>query len=92
MLGIDDKVGSIVPGKKADLIMFKTNKINFTPIHDPISSILFHSNSNDIDTVMVNGKVLKSGGQLLNNNLEKDLKLLSDSGYRIIEEYENQEK
>ncbi|MDG2187759.1 MAG: amidohydrolase family protein [Hyphomicrobiales bacterium] len=92
MLGIDDKVGSIVPGKKADLIMFKTNKINFTPIHDPISSILFHSNSNDIDTVMVDGKVLKSGGQLLNNNLEKDLKLLSDSGYRIIEKYENQEK
>ena len=88
MLGIDDKVGSITPGKKADLVMFKTNKINFMPMHDPISSILFHSNSNDIDTVMVNGKILKQHGQLLQDGLKKDLQLLSDSGNRIIKDFQ----
>ena len=88
MLGIDDKVGSITPGKKADLVMFKTNKINFMPMHDPKSSILFHSNSNDIDTVMVNGKILKQHGQLLQDDLKKDLQLLSDSGNRIIKDFQ----
>ena len=68
--------------------MFKTNKINFMPMHDPISSILFHSNSNDIDTVMVNGKILKQHGQLLQDGLKKDLQLLSDSGKRIIKDFQ----
>jgi cytosine/adenosine deaminase-related metal-dependent hydrolase len=85
--GIDDKVGSVTPGKKADLIMFKKNKINFVPMHDPISSIVFHSNSNDVDTVIVNGVILKRDGQLISNNLATKLETLATSGHRIMHQY-----
>ena len=85
--GIDDKVGSITPGKKADLIMFKKNKINFVPMHDPISTIVFHSNSNDVDTVMINGLILKRDGQLIAKNLDKKLETLAASGHRIMRQY-----
>ena len=85
--GIDDKVGSITPGKKADLIMFKKNKINFVPMHDPISTIIFHSNSNDIDTVIVNGIILKRYGELIAKNLGSKLEALATSGNRIMDQY-----
>ena len=85
--GIDDKVGSITPGKKADLIMFKKNKINFVPMHDPISSIVFHSNSNDVDTVIINGIILKRDGQLISRDLDTKLETLAASGHRIMHQY-----
>jgi len=87
LFGIDHKVGSITPGKKADLIMFNKKSVSFIPMHDPISTILFHSNSNDIDTVMIGGNVLKKSGKLLATNLDINLDRLSESGHRIMNDY-----
>ncbi len=85
--GIDDEVGSIKPGKKADLIIFKKNRISLVPMHDPISSIIFHSNSSDIDTVIINGAILKQHGELVVANLDSKLDALADSGHRIMSQY-----
>ena len=85
--GIDNIVGTLTPGKKADIIMFNTKKINFVPIHDPVSSILFHSNPSDIDTVIINGNIVKRNGDLLVRDLNNHLSLLANSGARIMNEY-----
>ena len=87
ILGIDNIVGTLTPGKKADIIMFNTKKINFVPIHDPVSSILFHSNPSDIDTVIINGNIVKKNGDLLVRDLNNHLSLLANSGARIMNEY-----
>tara|TARA_Y100000590_G_scaffold470759_1_gene669575 strand:+ start:13737 stop:15083 length:1347 start_codon:yes stop_codon:yes gene_type:complete len=89
ILGIDNLVGSLTPGKKADIIMFNTKKINFVPMHDPISSILFHSHPEDIETVIINGKIIKKNGDLLVRDINKHLNLLAESGSRIMKDYKN---
>lgn len=67
--------------------MFNKKSVSFTPIHDPISTILFHSNSNDIDTVIIGGTVLKKSGKLLAPNISQSLDRLSVSGHRIMNDY-----
>jgi cytosine/adenosine deaminase-related metal-dependent hydrolase len=87
VLSMEKIIGSITPGKKADLIMFKKDEINFSPTHNPIASILFHSGPRDIDSVIVNGKFLKRDGNLIDKKLPLLLEKLNESGQRIVRDF-----
>ncbi|KAF5238960.1 hypothetical protein FANTH_10132 [Fusarium anthophilum] len=65
-IGLEKLIGSITPGKRADLIMTKCDSTRLTPVHDPVAALVNYANGSDIDTVMVNGEILKSGGKLVN--------------------------
>lgn len=58
-------VGSIVPGKKADLVIFRCDDIDTVPVVDPIPTVIFHASPKNIDTVIVDGKIVKQNGQLV---------------------------
>ena len=45
MLGQEDRIGSIAPGKQADLVLLRADALNLQPIHDPISSVVMQSQS-----------------------------------------------
>ncbi|MBA7606251.1 Atrazine chlorohydrolase [subsurface metagenome] len=64
VLGIDDKVGSLEEGKCADLIMVDMLNPFLTPTKDPLTSIVLYGTSSDIDTVIVDGRILKQDGAL----------------------------
>ncbi len=64
VLGIDDIVGSLEPGKQADLIMIDMLNPLLTPTRDPLTSIVLYGTSKDIDTVVVKGRILKQEGEL----------------------------
>lgn len=55
---IEDQVGSLEIGKHADLILLDLNQPHFVPIHDPVSEVVWAANGNDVDTVIVDGKIL----------------------------------
>lgn len=57
-LNLQDKIGSIEPGKKADMVILETQSVNMQPIHDYYSVIVYSANPSNVDTVIVNGKVL----------------------------------
>ena len=59
---MEDKIGSLEPGKKADLIMLDLNDVTMTPKKSCISNIVYSGNTTAVDTVMVNGKILLKGG------------------------------
>jgi len=64
VLGIDDKVGSLEEGKRADIIMIDMLNPFLTPTKDPLTSIVLYGTSSDIDTVIVDGRILKRDGAL----------------------------
>jgi len=72
-LGIDGEVGSLEPGKKADIIAFDMLNPYLTPTRDPLTSIVLYGTSSDIDTVIVDGKILKKGGELTTIDRRKAL-------------------
>jgi 5-methylthioadenosine/S-adenosylhomocysteine deaminase len=83
MVGQDDRIGSLAPGKKADIVLLRTDDLNLFPIHDPYTAIVRHAGVGNVDTVIVNGAIVKRGGRMLHPGLrEKQAELLA-SGERI---------
>lgn len=62
-LGIADKVGSLTPGKRADLILVRTTDPNMAPFGDPFEALVNHVHPGNVDTVVVDGRILRRGGR-----------------------------
>lgn len=63
VLGIDDRVGSLTPGKRADLIMLSTDALNMVPSNDSVHAVVECARPDNVDTVMVDGVILKTRWQ-----------------------------
>lgn len=63
-LGIADRVGSLVAGKRADIIMVRTGDINIGPMTDAAHLLVEAAQPSNVDTVMVDGRILKRKGKL----------------------------
>ncbi|MGE5328996.1 MAG: amidohydrolase [Deltaproteobacteria bacterium] len=70
-LGFGNEVGEIKVGMKADIIMIDTDKVNYIPENNMISALAYSSNSQDVDTVIVDGKILMQGRELKTIDEEK---------------------
>jgi len=57
-LGLQDKIGSLEVGKKADIVMVDMKKPHLTPLHNVISHLVYSAVGGDVDTVVVDGKFL----------------------------------
>jgi len=64
-MGLDSQTGSLVPGKKADIVLLRKNDLNLFPVTDPVQAIVVHANQSNVDTVFVNGVMRKQHGRLL---------------------------
>jgi len=63
-MGIDDRIGSLKPGKRADLIAISPNALNMAIVTDPAHLVLEATSPENVDTVVVDGRILKAGGKL----------------------------
>ncbi|MFN7979906.1 MAG: amidohydrolase [Vicinamibacterales bacterium] len=57
-LGMERDLGSLEAGKLADLITVRMNRARQTPMYDPVSHLVYTTRGDDVDTTVVNGKVL----------------------------------
>ncbi|MFC1804100.1 amidohydrolase family protein [Thermoproteota archaeon] len=64
VFGIDEKVGSLEAGKKADIITFDLMNPYITPTRDPITSVFLYGTPGDIDNVICDGNFLKKDHNL----------------------------
>jgi len=62
VMGIDDQVGSLEVGKRADLQIVDTRRYGLTPVTDPIATLLYHAHAKDVETVMVDGRMVVENG------------------------------
>jgi cytosine/adenosine deaminase-related metal-dependent hydrolase len=67
-LGRDSEIGSLEPGKRADLILVDMFKPHLYPLNMPVYRIAYFVNGADVDTVVVDGKVLMEGRKVLTMN------------------------
>jgi 5-methylthioadenosine/S-adenosylhomocysteine deaminase len=77
--GLADRTGSLTPGKKADIVMLDITRVNAAPVIDPVGTVVCSMDSSNVDSVWVNGRVLKRGGQLVGVDLERARRLAEDS-------------
>jgi 5-methylthioadenosine/S-adenosylhomocysteine deaminase len=63
-MGIDSVVGSLTPGKRADLIMVDTRAVNLAVMTEPAHMLVEAAQPANVDTVMIDGRIVKRGGRL----------------------------
>ena len=63
-LHLDDQIGSLEEGKRADITIVNARCPRNTPLHDPVAALVYSANGADVTNVMVNGKFLLKDGQV----------------------------
>ena len=63
--GLDDKIGSLTPGKEADLLMIRTDDINLYPSNNAIGTVVQAAERSNVDTVIIGGRVRKYRGRVV---------------------------
>jgi len=78
LLGLDDKIGSIDEGKKADLILVdisaNLDNISMLPNNDIISNLVYNTSGRNVDTTIINGKIVMKNRILINIDQEEIIK------------------
>lgn len=57
--GLDSEVGTLTPGKQADLILLRTDRINVSPLNDAATAVVTGMDTGNVDTVLIAGRVMK---------------------------------
>ncbi len=86
MLRLDHRIGSLAPGKQADLIVLRLDDVNMSPMHDPVATAVMQADRANIESVLVAGRFRKRDGALRFDGIEAKLAALSASGRRIVKE------
>jgi cytosine/adenosine deaminase-related metal-dependent hydrolase len=62
---LEQHIGSITPGKRADLLLVRTTSPRLTPMSDPVAALVMYAQASDVEMVFVDGKIVKKDGQLV---------------------------
>jgi 5-methylthioadenosine/S-adenosylhomocysteine deaminase len=68
VIGREKELGSLEAGKLADLLVVRMDSARQTPMYDPVSHLVYTTRGDDVDTTIVNGRVLMRGGKVLSLN------------------------
>ena len=68
---LEERTGSLTPGKQADVVVVRCDHSNTWPVIDPVSTVVHQADTRNIDTVIVAGEFLKRDGRLVHGDLRR---------------------
>jgi 5-methylthioadenosine/S-adenosylhomocysteine deaminase len=83
---LEDRVGSLTPGKQADVVLLKTDVINTAPVLDPKATIVSFADTSNVDSVFIAGNAVKRDGQLVGVDMKSVVQKLEESRNHILGE------
>lgn len=84
VLGMEDRIGSLAPGKAADLVLLRATDVNLYPVAEPKAAIVASAHSGNVDSVMIAGVFRKRGGALVGSTLDDIRERLAESHARLL--------
>ena len=84
MLGLGDRIGSLAPGKPADIAVMSLGPLAMWPVHDPVASVVMQGSGARMRDVLVAGRFAKRDGKLAWPDLKSLRARLAASGERIL--------
>src|SRR5581483_7527023 len=81
---LEDRTGSLTPGKQADIVLLNADAINTTPVLDPLATIVVFADTSNVDQVFVGGRAVKRDGKLLDVDLPGVFRKLEESRNHIL--------
>lgn len=84
VLGLDDRIGSLTPGKRADIVLIRKGPFGDSVADDACAHVLLQTSPREIDTVIVDGHLRMSGGVLAGFDPARAAAMISASRQRIL--------
>ncbi len=88
VLGLEKEIGSLEVGKKADVILLDIKKPHLTPMIDPIGSIIHYAFGSDVDTSIIDGKIVMANRMIRNVNEQEVLEQAQEAGERTYAKFQ----
>jgi 5-methylthioadenosine/S-adenosylhomocysteine deaminase len=82
--GLEDRVGSLTPGKQADVVVIDATAINVAPVHDPVAAVTLSADVSNVEHVLVAGEFRKRDFQLL-ADVDRARSLVENSRNYLVE-------
>jgi len=82
-LGLGDVTGSLTPGKRADIVLIRTNDVNTAPMANIEATVVMSATPQNIDTVLVDGRFVKRDGKLVGYDVPAIVDAAKESSLRI---------
>jgi 5-methylthioadenosine/S-adenosylhomocysteine deaminase len=89
--GLGDKVGSLTPGKEADVIVLRTDDPGMLPVNNPYGAVVFNGHPGVVDTVIVAGEPVKRDGRFVNQDMDRVKRLAYESRDHLFEQAKSDE-
>jgi cytosine/adenosine deaminase-related metal-dependent hydrolase len=86
MLKMAHRIGTLTPGKQADLVVIRADDLNMCPVHDAVTSVVTQTSLANVESVMIAGRWKKRDGRMLAGDLAARKQALAASGRRIMDE------
>ncbi|CCH31960.1 amidohydrolase family protein [Actinosynnema sp. NPDC047251] len=83
-LGLGGQVGSLTPGKRADVVLVRATDANLFPVTDPVAALVSSAHPGNVDTVLVDGVVRKRAGRLVGDVLDRVRALALASHHHLL--------
>jgi cytosine/adenosine deaminase-related metal-dependent hydrolase len=84
-MGLEKELGSLEPGKKADIILVDARKPHLYPLNMAADRIAYYANGNDVDTVIVDGRVLMEGCEVKTVDVDQVLDLAQEEAEAMMD-------
>ena len=81
--GLDQKIGTLSPGKEADIILLRTDRLNVMPMNNAVGAVVTSMGPQNVDTVLIGGKVMKRNGQLVGVDFARLARLGDEARERL---------
>ena len=85
VLNLHDEIGSLEPGKRADIVLVDTRRAGLTPLYAVYSHLVYAARGSDVATVLVNGRVVVRDGRILTVDEEEVMHMAAGFGDRVRE-------
>jgi 5-methylthioadenosine/S-adenosylhomocysteine deaminase len=84
-VGLEHEIGSLEPGKRADLVVFSTEHPEWRPLHHPVQNLVLNASDRSIESVWVDGRKLVENGELLTIDLPRLLERSDAAGRALLD-------
>jgi len=77
--GLASKIGTLAPGKEADIVMIRSDDINLYPSNNALGTVVQAAERSNIDTVIIGGRVRKQRGQIVGLDMDRLKRMVDES-------------
>lgn len=84
-LGAADAIGSLTPGKRADVVVLRPDRAGTTPVHDPLSTIVYSAQDQDVERVYCDGRLVVDAGRVVTVDVDEVRRDASRHALRLVD-------